>query len=163
MNKDAKVDLASGGVFRSKVDYSLQPVARIAWGSADDALQLIDTGRMSLVFVDGEGRLTGSAVLSSGQWRRGGLPTSMASFSNQVRVVEHIPAFAAPASVALGGEHLAVLVPVGLERRIQRAMDASSRSNGLARHEVAACFGRLITDQTGLDFQIERVERRVTQ
>ncbi len=164
--KPAKSDLPPGGMFRSNlknVDYSLQPVARIAWGTPQEAVSAIDMGRMALVLVDGTGRVTGSVVGNSGRWERGGPPSSMGTYSNQVRVVDHVSAFAGFASMAQRGEHLAVLIPVGLERRIQRAMDSSSRSNGLARHEVAACFGRLITDQTGLDFQIERVERRVTQ
>ena len=164
--KPAKSDLPPGGMFRSNlknVDYSLQPVARIAWGTPQEAVSAIDMGRMALVLVDGTGRVTGSVVGNSGRWERSGPPSSMGTYSNQVRVVDHVSAFAGFASMAQRGEHLAVLVPVGLERRIQRAMDSSSRSNGLARHEVAACFGRLITDQTGLDFQIERVERRVTQ
>lgn len=164
--KPAKSDLPPGGMFRSNlknVDYSLQPVARIAWGTPQEAVSAIDMGRMALVLVDGTGRVTGSVVGNSGRWERGGPPSSMGTYSNQVRVVDHVSAFAGFASMAQRGEHLAVLIPVGLERRIQRAMDTSSRSNGLARHEVAACFGRLITDQTGLDFQIERVERRVTQ
>ena len=164
--KPAKSDLPPGGMFRSNlknVDYSLQPVARIAWGTPQEAVSAIDMGRMALVLVDGTGRVTGSVVGNSGRWERSGPPSSMGTYSNQVRVVDHVSAFAGFASMAQRGEHLAVLVPVGLERRIQRAMDTSSRSNGLARHEVAACFGRLITDQTGLDFQIERVERRVTQ
>ena len=68
--------------------------------------------------------------------------------------------FAPQAALCGPGEHLAVVVPVGLERRIDRAMDEAARREGLSRTQVVACYGRLVANPTGLEFQVERVERR---
>lgn len=139
------------------------PVARIAWGDAASAVRTMHLGRMALVIVDDDLKVVGSIDAGSGAWARGGLPPQMATYSNRVRVVDHVSAFAAFARFCQPNEHLAVLVPVGLERRIESAMDQAARAQGLSRNHVAACYGRLEPHQGALEFIIDRVERRHIQ
>lgn len=136
------------------------PVARIAWGSAPEAMRLLDVGRMALVTVDDQLRVVGALEISGGSWRRTASVPDLSSYSNRVRVVDHVAGFGAPASLCSANEHLAVVVPIGLERRIDRAMDEAARRQGLSRAQVAACYGRLVSQPTGLEFEIDRVERR---
>lgn len=139
------------------------PVARIAWGDPASAMKTLSTGRMALVIVDDDLKVVASIDGSSGAWVRAGLPAQMSTFSNRVRVVDHVSAFAAFARFCQPNEHLAVLVPIGLERRIEGAMDRAARAEGLSRTQVAACYGRLEPRQGALEFVIDRVERRQVQ
>ena len=136
------------------------PVARIAWGDPAEALRLLDLGRMALVTVDEDLKVVGGIEPAGGSWRRAASLPNLAAYSNRVRVVDHVAGFAPQAALCGPGEHLAVVVPVGLERRIDRAMDEAARREGLSRTQVVACYGRLVANPTGLEFQVERVERR---
>lgn len=137
-----------------------EPVARIAWGSADDALRTLDAARMQLVMVDADLKIVGGVDRSGPAWSRTAVPAQMAAYSNRVRVVDHVAGFAQYGSLCGPGEHLAVIVPIGLDRRIEKSMDEAARRAGLTRQQVAACYGRLVTQPTGVEFQVERVERR---
>lgn len=137
-----------------------EPVARIAWGSAQEALATLDASRMQLVVVDAELNVVGGVDRTTAVPARIGVPPQMVQYSNRVRVVDRLAGFADFAAVCGPSEHLAVIVPIGLDRRIEKAMDAAARREGLSRQEVAACYGRLVTQPTGVEFQIERVERR---
>ncbi|MSR45365.1 MAG: hypothetical protein EXS15_08480 [Phycisphaerales bacterium] len=152
---------------RGTVKYSSpvpqDPVARIAWGDASNVVKTMESGRMRLVTVDADLKVVGGIERSGSGWVRTGIPRELSSYSNRVRVVDHVAGFAAPASMCIAGEHLAVAVPVGLERRIDHAMDDAARRSGLSRYQVAACFGKLITQSTGVEFQIDGIERRIEQ
>ena len=136
------------------------PVARIAWGDASEALRMVDLGRMALVTVDEELKIVGALEPSGAGWKRSAAVPDLGAFSSRVRVVDHVAAFAHQAALCSSGEHLAVVVPLGLERRIDNAMDAAARREGLVRMQVAACYGRLVAGATGIEFVIDRVERR---
>jgi len=148
------------GAISAMTQVPQEPVARIAWGSADEALRLLELGRMALVTVDEGLKIVGGIEPAAGSWRRSASLPSLAPYSNRVRVVDHVAGFAAQATLCGPGEHLAVVVPVGLERRIEKAMDDAARQEGLPRTSVAACYGRLVAGPSGLEFRIERVERR---
>ena len=137
-----------------------EAVARIAWGNADEAARTIDIGRMQLVAVDADLKIIAGIGVHDGAWSRTSAPTQMGSYSNRVRVVDHVAGFAEQSALCGPGEHLAVIVPVGLDRRIEKAMDQAARREGLSRDQVAACYGRLVTQATGIEFQVDRVERR---
>jgi hypothetical protein len=137
-----------------------EPVARIAWGNADEAWRTIDIGRMQLVTVDADLKIIAGIDVHDGAWSRTSAPAQMGSYSNRVRVVDHVAGFAEQSALCGPGEHLAVIVPVGLDRRIEKAMDQAARREGLSRDQVAACYGRLVTQATGIEFQVDRVERR---
>jgi hypothetical protein len=137
-----------------------EAVARIAWGNADEASRTIDIGRMQLVTVDADLKIIAGIGVHDGAWSRTSAPTQMGSYSNRVRVVDHVAGFAEQSALCGPGEHLAVIVPVGLDRRIEKAMDQAARREGLSRDQVAACYGRLVTQATGIEFQVDRVERR---
>jgi hypothetical protein len=156
-------EAADRGYLKSLGTPPQDPVARIAWGDSASAVRTMHLGRMALVIVDDDLKVVASVDGSSGVWTRGGLPPQMATYSNRVRVVDHVSAFAAFARFCQPNEHLAVLVPVGLERRIEAAMDQAARSQGLSRTQVAACYGRLEPHQGALEFIIDRVERRHIQ
>jgi hypothetical protein len=156
-------DAADRGYLKSLGPVPQDPVARIAWGDADAAMRTMSIGRMALVIVDNDLKVVSSIDGSTGEWVRAGLPAQMSTFSNRVRVVDHVSAFAAFARFCQPNEHLAVLVPIGLERRIESAMDRAARSEGLSRRQVAACYGRLEPRHGALDFAIDRVERRQVQ
>lgn len=153
--------LADRGVLRQgSFEPPQDPVARIAWGEASQALRTMDMGRMVLVIVDAELKIVGGIDGTSGNWQRTSIPSDLSTYSNRVRVVDHIPGFSIPRSVCDSTEHLAVIIPVGLERRIEKAMDAAAKRAGLQRQQVAACYGTLISNRAGLEFAIDRVERR---
>jgi hypothetical protein len=156
-------DAADRGYLKSLGPVPQDPVARIAWGDASAAMRTIDIGRMALVIVNDDLKVVASIDGSTGAWARAGLPSRMSTFSNRVRVVDHVSAFAAFARFCQPNEHLAVLVPIGLERRIDGAMDQAARGEGLSRRQVAACYGRLEPRQGALEFVIDRVERRQIQ
>ena len=137
-----------------------EAVARIAWGNADEAARTIDIGRMQLVTVDADLKIIAGIGVHDGAWSRTSAPAQMGSYSNRVRVVDHVAGFAEQSALCGPGEHLAVIVPVGLDRRIEKAMDQAARREGLSRDQVAACYGRLVTQATGIEFQVDRVERR---
>ena len=137
-----------------------EPVARIAWGNADEASRTVDIGRMQLVTVDADLKIIAGIDVHDGAWSRTSAPAQMGSYSNRVRVVDHVAGFAEQSALCGPGEHLAVIVPVGLDRRIEKAMDQAARREGLSRDQVAACYGRLVTQATGIEFQVDRVERR---
>lgn len=139
-----------------------EPVARIAWGNADEASRMIDIGRMQLVTVDSDLKVVAGIDGQDGAWTRTSAPAQMGSYSNRVRVVDHVAGFAGQSSLCGPGEHLAVIVPVGLDRRIEKAMDQAARREGLSRDLVAACYGRLVIQATGIEFEVDRVERRNT-
>lgn len=140
-----------------------EPVARIAWGSAQEASQAVDIGRMRLVAVDDDLKVVAGISGSGASWSRTPPPPEMGVYSNRVRVVDHVAGFSAQAELCGSGEHLAVIVPVGLDRRIERAMDKAAWREGLTRDQVAACYGRLVTHPTGMEFEVDRVERRTQQ
>ena len=153
--------LADRGVLRQgSFEPPQDPVARIAWGEASQALRTMDMGRMVLVIVDAELKIVGGIDGTSGNWQRTSIPSDLSTYSNRVRVVDHIPGFSIPRSVCESTEHLAVIIPVGLERRIEKAMDTAAKRAGLQRQQVAACYGTLISNRAGLEFAIDRVERR---
>ena len=137
-----------------------EAVARIAWGNADEAARTIDIGRMQLVTVDADLKIIVGIGVHDGAWSRTSAPAQMGSYSNRVRVVDHVAGFAEQSALCGPGEHLAVIVPVGLDRRIEKAMDQAARREGLSRDQVVACYGRLVTQATGIEFQVDRVERR---
>jgi hypothetical protein len=138
-----------------------EPVARIAWGDPAEAMRALDQGRMLLVRVNDALEIVGGLERSDGAWRRASGVPSLGAYSNRVRVVDHVGAFAEPARLCGQGEHLAVVVPVGLERRFERAMrDAATRA-GMLWSGVAACYGRLVPTSTGIEFVIDRVEPRI--
>ncbi len=139
-----------------------EPVARIAWGNADEASRMIDIGRMQLVTVDSDLKVVAGIDGQDGAWTRTSAPAQMGSYSNRVRVVDHVAGFAGQSSLCGPGEHLAVIVPVGLDRRIEKAMDQAARREGLSRDLVTACYGRLVIQATGIEFEVDRVERRNT-
>ena len=152
--------LADRGVLRGSFEPPQDPVARIAWGDASQALRTMDIGRMVLVIVDAELKIVGGIDGSGDTWRRTNIPSNLSTYSNRVRVVDHIPGFSIPRSVCQSTEHLAVIIPVGLERRIEKSMDSAAKRMGLQRKQVAACYGTLISERTGLEFAIDRIERR---
>ena len=153
--------LADRGVLRQgSFEPPQDPVARIAWGEASQALRTMDMGRMVLVIVDAELKIVGGIDGTGGNWQRTSIPSDLSTYSNRVRVVDHIPGFSIPRSVCESTEHLAVIIPVGLERRIEKAMDTAAKRAGLQRQQVAACYGTLISNRAGLEFAIDRVERR---
>lgn len=136
------------------------PVARIAWGDPTEALRALDHGRMLLVRVNDGLEIVGGLERVAGGWRRAEAMPSLGAYSNRVRVVDHVAAFDEPARLCGPGEHLAVVVPIGLERRFESAMrDAATRA-GLLWSNVSACYGRLAPTPSGIEFVIDRVEPR---
>lgn len=159
---NAATNLPEGGSFRAqpREDRTLVPSARIAWGSEEEALSTLIRGQMQLVLVDRTGDVRATAQRGASGWERAAPPESLSAYSNQVRIVDHVAGFSDASSLMQADEQLAVLIPVGLEYRIQQAMESAGRGIGLERHQIAACYGRLAPDASGMQFHIERVERR---
>ncbi|MDA1106171.1 MAG: hypothetical protein O2855_06215 [Planctomycetota bacterium] len=146
---------ASGGTAGQR----LGPVARIAWGSPDDALRVVSGGRLELVAVGDDLKVCASIIQGENGWKRVSPRPGLSTFSNKVRVVEHVSAFTEIAAACQPREHLAVLVPVVLERRIESAMAHAASQAGLRAVQLEACFGRLVPGANGVVFEIDRIER----
>jgi hypothetical protein len=137
-----------------------EPVARIAWGDPAEATRVLDQGRMLLVCVNEEFEVVGALERADGTWRRSTSLPALGAYSNRVRVVDHVGGFTDASRLCREGEHLAVVVPIGVERRMERAMrDAATRA-GMLWSRTAACYGRLVPTPSGIEFSIDRVEAR---
>jgi hypothetical protein len=144
----------------SKAPTPAEPVARIAWGEPSEAIRVLDQGRMLLMCVNESLEVVGALERADGTWRRSASLPSLGAYSNRVRVVDHVDGFADASRLCREGEHLAVVVPIGVERRMERAMrDAAARAGMLWSH-TAACYGRLVPTPSGIEFSIDRVEAR---
>lgn len=148
------------GLTRDPFAQPRDPVARIAWGDMSSAMRTLVAGRMILAIVDDSLKVVALLDGSSGTWMRKESSDGLAAFSGRARVVDHTSAFEPLARFCRAQEHLAVLIPVGLEQRITASMEQAVRSQGLTKRQVAACYGKFDLRDGALDFVIDRVERR---
>jgi hypothetical protein len=156
------------GDFAGQADGVRQPALRIDWGSPAHAVASVAAGRMRIVVLaagDGGPIIVGELHRDESAWRRRPFAPAAGStrYSNRLRIVDGVPAFEAPRRDArLGsGEHLAVLVPVGLERRFESAQVEAAARRGLVMARVRSFGGRFVLDDGPLRFEITHVGEEV--
>ena len=160
-------DEKAGGDFAGRAaDAPATPALRIDWGEPKGIAELLRVGRMKLAVLDRRG----SGQTITAEVRRGSSGWMVAPFqtppgmrySNRLRIVHEVPAFAAiRRSVELQpDQRLVVLIPETLERRLDRAQQDVARRRGLALAEVENIGGRFRLDADRLIFQVTRVDPR---
>jgi len=161
-----RTDVADRGDFAGDPDGRRDPVLRIDWGRPADARAVREAAEMQLVVLDTSGPapiITGAVQPEEDSWRRRAyLPAAgTLRFSNHLRVVNDVPAFAEiRRTVRVGAnERLAVLIPVDVERRIQGAQIEAASRHGLALGDVRSMAGHFVVTDGGLRFEIIHLER----
>lgn len=151
------------GDFAGEETGNKTPLLRIDWGTGDEALATLEAGEMIVVVLDGTGPqplITQQVVFEDGDWqRRAYQPAGMKQYSNRLRIVEHVPAFdGVHRAAALGGdEHLAVLLPMRVERVLESAQMEAAYHRGLAMTQIDNFAGRFALRDGRLDFDITHV------
>jgi len=145
------------------------PPLCIDWGdSPARAAEIIRRGGMALVLIqpgkDGvriRHRVVwdGSDSVQLESYEAGGR-----SYSNRVRRVEHLQAFA-PVHTALAGTrpadaYLAVLIPNTLERQILEAQRAHIKRSGVPPTLIRHVLGRFSIEPGGVCFRVVEIQRR---
>jgi len=140
------------------------PELRIDWGTAPRALRILKAGQMKLVVLrdgtDSAEPIIGETVENlDGTWQRRSFASTALLFSNNLRIVDGVPAFER-IGVAIGlrgPERLAVLVPRAVERLLQSAQLEAAFRRGLALTQVRSFGGRFTVTDGALGFEITRV------
>jgi outer membrane biosynthesis protein TonB len=167
----ARGPAAAGGDLGGEPEGRLTPELRIDWGSESDALAALEAGQMMLVILEGPpsaASIAGQAVLDEGGWHRAPYRPALVAgprYSNRLRIVDEVPAFAA-ARVALGVgrlQRLAVLVPLPVERLLQSALTRAAFDGGITTEGIRSLGGRFTVDQGELGFVTTHVRFRAEE
>ncbi len=132
------------------------PPIRIDWGSPADGRRVMEAGGMKLVVLGADQRIRNELVFRDGRWQA--VPLGLEPeerYSNRLRVVERVPAFA---GVEHDGGGLAVLMPARLDRQIDQAARQALAARGLASGQVQAIGGRFCLEVDGLVFRVTHVQ-----
>ncbi len=160
---------ADRGDFAGTSDAQPRPALRIDWGSPKEARQVLQDGGMRLVVIDAPS--SGVMIVSQLEWVetrwqvRPYVPAVGPAYSNRLRIVDDVPAFAAAVRAArLGsGQRLAVLVPDKIEHMLDAAQLAAAYRHGVGLAEVRNFGGSFEQAGRGLAFRITRIQTRSGQ
>ena len=155
------------GDFAEASDAEADPAAlRIDWGTPENARRVLDAGRLRLIVIspdpDGGVRLEASAAWRD-RWVRRPVPAgASAAYSNRLRIVSDVPAFAAARrQLDLSPrERLAVMVPRLIERKLASAQRVAAQRRGLTLDEVRSFAGRFELEGRHLAFAVTTVQER---
>lgn len=142
----------------------LVPVLRVDWGTTENALRVLQAGQMKLVLVETHAphTIVAEVTQEQGAWRPRPLRAAGQEYSNQLRIVRDVPAFA-PVLHSVRpppGQVLAVLVPAGVERQLQAAQLAAAANSGVSLKDLEQVAGRFDLSQGSLQFAVTQVKRR---
>ncbi len=163
MAEPPKALAENSGDFAGSTEGSPEPELRIDWGSAQEALSVLEAGQMVVVVLrEGEGGpvITQELEAADRTWRRRSFrPRGPTRYSNRLRIVDHVPAFSPLRSAAgLGaGEQLAVLVPTNVEHMLGAAQLRAAFDRGLTMRQIDNFAGRFAIRQGRLDFDVTHV------
>lgn len=148
------------GDFAGAANGIIDPIIRINWGDLTNAVSILNASGMKLVIYESDGSVKRQVVIDGTNVSITPLVSSTSvSYSDSLRIVDKVPAFAAiAAALKLGSaDHLAVLVPVDVEREIESAkmMEVSRRS--LSLRDVKVLGGRFNVTGGKVVFIIEKV------
>ncbi|MBM4361317.1 MAG: hypothetical protein FJ104_01460 [Deltaproteobacteria bacterium] len=152
---------SSGGDYAASREGIIAPALRIEWGDRGEALQVLRTAVLPLVLVGRDGVVREQLDLDAdGRWKRAPF-RSGAGLSARVRVVHGTPAFRDATTAAAGGEQVAVMLTISLERRIDESIRRAAAQHGLPYEVLAAASGRLFVGEgSKVEFEVSRLERR---
>lgn len=163
MAEPPKALAESTGDFAGSTEGSREPELRIDWGSAQEALSVLEAGQMVVVVLrkdEGGPVITQELEAADGSWRRRTFrPRGPTRYSNRLRIVDQVPAFSPLRSAAgLGaGELLAVLVPTQVEHMLGAAQLRAAFDRGLTMRQIDNLAGRFAMRQGRLDFDVTHV------
>jgi hypothetical protein len=163
---DSRSDLPADGDLAGTPDGRHAPDLRIDWGPSAHALATLDTGRMQVVVIaDGADgvRIVDALQREGASWRRDAFTPGFTPnrFSNQLRVVDDVPAFDVMRrqSELANRERLAVLVPAEVERMLTSARIKAAFERGLSMQEIRGFAGRFTLSDDDLAFEVTHVRR----
>jgi len=148
------------GDFTGETDGVSDPVVRINWGNLKNAVAILETSGMKLVIYESGGSVKRQVNIEGSRVSIKPLriePTI--KYSDSLRIVDKVPAFA-PITRSLkisASDHLAVLVPVSVERIIESAKIAEVSRRSLSLRDVKVIGGKFNVTDGKVIFIIEKV------
>ena len=153
--------LEGPGDFAGTSDGTRRPSLRIDWGSPEQAHDVVTAAGMRLVMLASVGGIAGEAVPTGDGWQRVDSDSAdLSSYSNRVRIVDATPAFFQAASLCVGGERLAVLLPLSLEHTLRTQQIRTAAEAGVESSRIRAFYGRFRINGGRVAFDISGFERR---
>ncbi|MBW8016270.1 MAG: hypothetical protein FVQ82_08795 [Planctomycetes bacterium] len=150
----------SPGDFAGETDGIADPVVRINWGSLSNAVSILKTSGMKLVIYESSGSVKKQVVIEGVSVSVKPLQIEPAvRYCDSLRIVDNVPAFAAirTAVKISSADHLAILVPVNIERIIESAKIAEISRRSLSLRDVKVLGGRFNVAGGKVIFIIEKV------
>ncbi len=154
------------GDYAGQTDGQHQPALRINWGNAQHAQKVLEQGQMKLVIIDtaqGKANVTKQLVFKDHRWHRTEFEANVRiRFSNQLRIVDDVPAFRTAASAAAldRTKHLAILVPDAVEQTLHSAQLAAAFERGLSMRQIRNFGGQFQLGSRQLNFEITQIQAR---
>jgi hypothetical protein len=155
-----KTNQEQSGDFAGSANGVVDPVVRINWGDLTNAVSILNTSGMKLVIYESDGSVKRQVITNGSEVSTKSLDsTPTIRYSDSLRIVDRVPAFAAiKTALKLGGsEHLAVLVPVLVEREIESAKMTEVSRRSLSLRDVKVLGGRFNVTEGKVIFIIEKV------
>lgn len=162
----ASAPAEKSGDFSGSRNASQHPALRIDWGDATTAPRVLQAGRMRLVVL--RATPTDTAIhrelaWNGSQWQLRTPAADVAGqYSNRLRIVTRVPAFAPALAAAdmTAHDNLAVLVPRQVERLLDTAQLRAAQQRALTLDRIRAFGGRFDVQQGQLTFTITHVQQR---
>jgi hypothetical protein len=148
------------GDFAGHTDGVSDPVVRINWGDLKSAVSILDSSGMKLVIYESGGSVKKQVVIDGSTASIKPLHIDQTiSYSDSLRIVDNVPAFAAIINSLKipSADHLAVLVPVNVERIIESAKITEVSRRSLSLRDVKILGGRFNVADGKVIFIIEKV------
>jgi hypothetical protein len=158
--KKQTTDQDNPGDFAGSAEGPADPVVRINWGSLTNAVSILDTSGMKLVIYESGGSVKKQVVIDGASVSIKPLQIDQTTrYSDSLRIVDKVPAFAAiKNSLKIpSADHLAVLVPVSVERIIESAKITEISKRSLSLRDVKVLGGRFNVTGGKVIFIIEKV------
>ena len=151
------------GDFAGKSDGIVDPVVRINWPDTDSAIALLKSSGMKLVIYEQDGSVTNQVLFEDGSFSIATLQIKPSeSYSDNLRIVDRVPAFAAiKKSLMLSAtRRLAVLVPVDIEQMVESAKISEASRRGLSMKDIKVLGGRFDLASGRVRFVIDKIQLR---
>jgi hypothetical protein len=148
------------GDFAGATNGVVDPVVRINWGNLTNAVTILDASGMKLVIYESDGSVKRQVVTNGSDVSIEAIESiPSVRYSDSLRIVDKVPAFAAIRdSLKLSpSEHLAILVPVDVEREIESAKMTEVSRRSLSLRDVKVLGGRFNVAGGKVVFIIEKV------
>ena len=152
------------GDFAGDVDGNLEPILRLDWGDSSHARKVIEAGKMKLVLLELDNSFNKQVTWDDqNQYHLAEIQYDpRISYSSSLRIVDNVPAFQdVKAMISLGpGQHLAVLVTMELEQRLEAVKISEAVRQGLEMKNIKVFGGRFRIVSNELLFEITKIQKR---